>query len=269
MRPEHPSDPPKQLVPLPRGPVAVTDVGRGPAFVALHGLPGGARDWRWLGTLLEPEARLVRVELPGSGDTPLADLADWEIPRRAALVLEVLDALALREVTVVGHSMGGAIAAEMARQDTGGRLARVAFLACPGPRIHKGLRGQPLGKLSRALANPAGRLLLRRPLRTAFTAAGFPRSLSDSDRAAAIHGSARLRFERHRENLEALALPTLVAWAEDDPLIEPPVSEALAEISPGGPRLRFPDGGHNIQKTRAVEIAGALLDWIRPGQGAG
>ena len=71
-QPETPSDPPVLTLQLPGGPVGYTDVGDGPVVVALHGAPGSVRDWRWLGPLLEPRIRLVRVDMPGYGDTPRA-----------------------------------------------------------------------------------------------------------------------------------------------------------------------------------------------------
>jgi len=68
-----------------------------------------------------------------------------------------------------------------------------------------------------------------------------------------------LNFDRHAENLQTLTVPTLVAWAEDDRLIEPEIFAEQTALCPDGPRLGFDTGGHNIQKTRAVELADALL----------
>jgi pimeloyl-ACP methyl ester carboxylesterase len=52
--------------------------------------------------------------------------------------------------------------------------------------------------------------------------------------------------------------PTLVAWAMDDPVISMATFRALADAVPPGPRLEFVDGGHNVQKTHAQEIARAI-----------
>ena len=73
----------------------------------------------------------------------------------------------------------------------------------------------------------------------------------------------RVRFSTHRRNLAALRKPTLVAWALDDPLVEPAIGDALYWAAPAGPRVRFPTGGHNIQATRATELAQALSAWAR------
>jgi pimeloyl-ACP methyl ester carboxylesterase len=52
--------------------------------------------------------------------------------------------------------------------------------------------------------------------------------------------------------------PALVAYARDDHMIETEVAEDLAAAIPGARVLAFDDGGHNIQKTRAVELGAAI-----------
>jgi len=93
--------------------------------------------------------------------------------------------------------------------------------------------------------------------RRAFAAAGF-RGYPD---AALIRTIACLRdtsLEAHAARVRRLALPTLCAWCEDDPLIEAAILAELAEAAPAGPRLVWPTGGHVPQKTHAAELAEAL-----------
>ena len=53
--------------------------------------------------------------------------------------------------------------------------------------------------------------------------------------------------------------PTLVAFCRDDHLLDEAIAEELARHIPGARRLAFPTGGHNLQKTRAPELAAAIL----------
>ncbi len=55
-----PSDPPRQLVRLAGGLAAFSDEGEGPSVLAVHGLPGSGRDFRWLAPRLSPFARVPR-----------------------------------------------------------------------------------------------------------------------------------------------------------------------------------------------------------------
>ena len=95
MRPDHPSDPPRARLALSWCALTYTDVGAGsPTIVALAGLPGTARDWRWMGPELEPLARLIRLELPGFGGSSWPGDHPMRLGERAQIVIEALEALA-------------------------------------------------------------------------------------------------------------------------------------------------------------------------------
>ena len=69
-------------------------------------------------------------------------------------------------------------------------------------------------------------------------------------------------FEAHRRAVEALAVPVFIAHCRDDSMVEADIVEALGAACPDGPRLWFDTGGHNVQKSRAVEVGEALVTWI-------
>ncbi|HPE13772.1 MAG TPA: alpha/beta hydrolase, partial [Actinomycetota bacterium] len=65
-----------------------------------------------------------------------------------------------------------------------------------------------------------------------------------------------------RRNLEAMRVPTMVAWATDDPIISTATFQALADMVPAGPRIEFQSGGHNVQKAHAEDLAAALVEFV-------
>ena len=77
-----------------------------------------------------------------------------------------------------------------------------------------------------------------------------------------IHIIGAFDFKHMQENQRRLQTPTFLGWAEDDRLIETEIFEEHAAACPEGPRRNFPTGGHNIQKTQAVEIGEALTTWL-------
>ncbi len=259
--PAAPFDPPVHTVELPSGPVAYTDDGEGPCLVLIHGLPGSGRDFRWLGPCLEG-LRVVRIDLPGFGDTPLATRPSARLHNRGSFVAEVLAALGLERVVLLGHSFGGPLAVEAAVRSPD-RVVGLALLSSVGSRIHRGKRSfGPWRLLSTGLRTGLGRRLLMPQLRAGFLKSGFPRSTPDEILVQTAHCIAWTPIDRHRRNLLGLDLPTLIAWAEDDPLVEPAISEELAAACGAGPRLSWPTGGHNIQKTHARELGRALSEWL-------
>lgn len=93
--------------------IAYSDRGEGSAVVLLHGSPGGRHDFDRLGTVLATEHRVIAPDLPGFGEST-RDIPDYSIRAHARYVLELLDGLGIERAHVLGFSMGGGVALEMA-----------------------------------------------------------------------------------------------------------------------------------------------------------
>lgn len=261
MTPERPSDPTPRLVWVRGWPASLTDEGDGPVVVALHGLPGGARDWRWLAPAL-PGVRFIRIELPGFGGTPL-EMADPGLEARARWVLDVVDALGIARFAVMGHSIGGPVAMAVAALGAA-RVTALGLVASVGLSSHRGYRqAKPMRLLAPLLKVPGLSRAMRPVLRGTFERFGF-RGHRDEALRQTLRVVEALDFDENRGFATRVVAPTLVAWCEDDPIVESAIGEALAAVLPDGPRLRFADGGHNPQKTRAIELGAALVDLVTP-----
>lgn len=259
--PDHPSDPPLRHAELDDRAITWVESGAGAStFVMVHGLPGSHRDFRWLAPSLESHARVIRFDMPGfGGSTSISP----RLSQLAEHLLRRLDQLGLDRVVLVGHSIGGPQAL-LAASRAPDRVAGLALLASPGLRAHRGLRATrgSMPWVSRGLRIPLLHPPLMRATQAAMQRAGFPRRTPTSEIQRTVDVVARLDFVALRNAAAALRVPTLIAWADDDPLVEPAIVEELAAVLPAGPRLRFATGGHNIQKTRADELGAALLEWM-------
>lgn len=259
--PAQPSDPDLRRGTLPRGPFGYTDEGEGPVIVAVHGVPGSVRDFRWFAPALTDRFRVVRLDLPGYGGTPSATWPGYAPEDRAAFVLAAMRALGIARATLAGHSLGGIVsvaAADLAPK----RVEAVVLLASPGFTAHRGFRRVPRAALSKWLASPRRAQLSEPVARRFFALAGFRGPYPYTALVDALHTAAAARIDQHARRLAQLAHPTAVVWCEDDPLIEPEIPARLAASLPAGPRLRFETGGHNPQKFFANEIAEALGAWL-------
>lgn len=258
MRPEAPSDPPPRSVDLPQGTASFTDEGDGPPIVLIHGMPGSGRDFRWLAPALSPRFRVIRLDLPGFGATP-AGRTGYSIAARAAFVTAFLEALDLQGVVLVGHSMGGPVATRASLDEE--RVVGLALVAAVGPTPHRPLRRSPGVPLAGWLLHVPGAIGLFLPwMRRAFASVGF-RGTPDGEIVQTVFVLSRFRFVHHRANLAGCRVPCMVAWCADDPVVEAAIAEKLYWASPIGPRVCFPTGGHNLQATRALELAEALGAW--------
>lgn len=251
-----PSDPPVRFV----GDLAYTDEGTGDVtIVAVPGLPGSGRDYRWLAPALSEHHRVIRVDPPGYGASPRTKWAGMSTADRADAVCELIDHLDVSPVVLIGHSAGGAVVAHIAAHRPN-QVAACVLISATGPTAH--LARAPMHLLAQPLRLAPVRTVLAPAIRRLYAMQGFPRYLTDDERAFALLDAAALDFGQHRANLAALRSPTMVAWATDDPVIPTQTFRALADAVPAGPRLEFPDGAHNVQKTHAVEIADAITAFV-------
>lgn len=258
-----PLDPERRKIQLGTGPASYTDEGPpdAPTVVTVHGLPGSARDFRWLAPHLVDDVRVVRLELPGFGETPWSTWSEVPPVGRARFVQQMVDALKLDRPVLLGHSMGGVVSTATAYAQPGS-FRGLALVCSPGLRQHSMIRRLPFSTFSRILASrPVGPAL--KPLvRRFFEMGGFKR-YPDHELYTTIHLVAQASIPEHAERVRNLTLPTLVCWCDDDPFIEGKISRQLAETCPDGPRLGFPEGGHNPQKSHAAELGQALKDWLQ------
>src|SRR5690606_6264315 len=105
------------------------DEGSGPTALLIHSASSSNRQWRALMDRLAPRYRVVAVNLFGYGQTsPWPDSRHQTIRDHAELVCALMDELP-GKTHLVGHSLGGVVAMEVARL----RAGRVASLALYEP----------------------------------------------------------------------------------------------------------------------------------------
>jgi len=248
--------PSEQIVELQSGrwKTRVLSAGEGEPVVFLHGTGGLVWD-PWLDTLSR-RYRVVAPEHPGSGGSQgvehLEDMLDLVL-----YYAELLDALDLQTVPLIGHSFGGMVAAELAAINPE-RVSRLVLLAPMGLWLDEhpipDISAIPPGQLPGWLvADPAGPA-------AAWLAGPDPHDPEALFQAALTMASI-LQFiwplpdKGLRRRLYRIKAETLLVWGAQDRLIDPAYGlELAAAIS--GARLQLVDGaGHlvHIEQTAAVD----------------
>jgi pimeloyl-ACP methyl ester carboxylesterase len=92
------------------------EAGEGPPLVLLHGFTGAKENWLPLIPELAGTHRVIAPDLPGWGDSTRLPGGDYGFAAQALRVNAFLAALGLQDTVLVGHSMGGGIAAVAASQ---------------------------------------------------------------------------------------------------------------------------------------------------------
>ena len=261
------SDPAPLALELPGGRLSYTDEGPagGPALLALHGIPGSIRDFRHLAPHLTDEVRFVRVDLPGFGGSAPMPEAVGNLSARADVLLSLADHLGLDGFAVLGHSMGGGTALVLAGEHPD-RVKLLVLVASVALSRHRGLgmSTRTFSRLARALELPLLGGLLARYARRQYRERGFTgvEEMTAEDIARHFRVIAALDFERQRRLVEGPLPPTLIAYARDDRMVETWISEELVAALPRSRVLAFEEGGHNLQKSRAAELARAIKDCL-------
>src|SRR5579871_204515 len=95
---------------LPQGTIRYIDQGTGPTLVLIHGLFANTTLWSLLIPRLAPQFRCIAPELPlGAHAHPMKPDADLSPLGMAQLIADFMQALDLRDVTLVGNDTGGAL----------------------------------------------------------------------------------------------------------------------------------------------------------------
>jgi pimeloyl-ACP methyl ester carboxylesterase len=237
-------------------------LGRGDPVLLLHGLGGSKITWLPLLGALSRDHRVIVPDLPGHGGSgkPKADYS----PRfYARVVKRLMDRLDVERAVVVGNSMGGRVALELALRYPD----RVASLALLAPAV-PGFRWRYIMGFTRVFPTEWGgipfplrekwmevaiRRLFADPSRmpnAAYSAAAgeFIRIYRDSVARVAFFSSLRHlvteRPEPFYSSLRRIKQPTLVAFGEQDRMVPPRLGVRLAQHLPNSEYVALPGCGH-------------------------
>jgi pimeloyl-ACP methyl ester carboxylesterase len=239
----------------------VERLGDGPPFVLVHGFTGAKEDFADHAPRFAEHLSVVTFDHRGHGasDKP-DDPAGYTLERLAADTIQVMDALELGRVRLLGHSMGGMVARRLVLEHPDRVEALVLMDTSHGPP--RSIDPQ-LALLAGEVAMTDGMAALRllvdevKPLGTAAddrVRAERPGYIEFGDRKwdamapAAYAGLARSIVDQpdQLDALHALECPTLVVVGEQDtPFLAD--SEAMAAVVPGATLRVIADAGHSPQ----------------------
>ena len=238
---------------LPTGIIDYHDTGSGPPVVLVHGALVDAQLWRPLIERLEATHRCIAPELPrGSHRRAMAPDADITPHGVARLIGELLEALDLHDVTLIGNDTGGGLS-QLVALDHGERVGRLVLTNCDAFETFPPKAFVPLFRLARipgvlrALYQPM-RIPAARRLPLAFGMLGrrLPDDLTRDwvepvlrDRGVRRDITRFLRGVKPSVLLDAgarlptLRIPVLVAWGTSDPFFRLDLGRRLAAAIPG------------------------------------
>jgi len=235
--------------------------GQGAPLLFLHG-GGGAPVWLPFMESLSQRFDVIVPEHPGYG---ASDSPDWldNVGDLAYFYLDVIDALKLSRLHLVGTSLGGWIAAEIAVRSCAS-LATLTLSAAVGIHV-KGVRKGDLFMWSRE------QLVRNLYHDQKLAEAALAQPVTDDAMMAHAKNqlaSAKLGWHPRLYNpdlpkwLHRISVPTLLVWGDDDKLVPLPHGPAYAALIPGARLHVIESCGHVPHVERADAFVTAVTDFI-------
>ncbi len=237
---------------------APREAARGPAVVFLHGAGGSHEQWRFQMRQVETRWHALAVDLPGHGDSQGDGCRT--IPEYRDFLRDLLDALGVTRVVLVGHSMGGGIAQSFALSYPD----RLAALVLVGTGARLRVHPDIFAAIRRDVGE-AGRLLSG----WAYSQEALPATVAQGAQAFARNRAAVLEGDFRAcegcdliHEISAIRLPTLVLCGEEDRLTPVKYARFLQQQIPGAALTVVPGAGHMVMLEKPLEFNRALVRFL-------
>jgi pimeloyl-ACP methyl ester carboxylesterase len=260
-------------------PMIYAEAGAGPVLLLVHGMGGSYENWREVMGRLARRYTVIAPDLPGHGASAPSN-GDYSVGALAVGLRDLLLALGHDRATLVGHSLGGGIAMQLAYQfpelaerlvlvSSGGLGPEVSLVlraaALPGSELWITATAQTATWLGPAVGRSLATIRFRPNPAITEVARGYA-SLTDPRRRAAFLATLRSVIGVGGQRIDAsdllyltAGLPALIIWGARDPII--PVSHGeRAHAAMPGSRLEIFDGVGHIPQLEAPARFVAVLE---------
>jgi 4,5:9,10-diseco-3-hydroxy-5,9,17-trioxoandrosta-1(10),2-diene-4-oate hydrolase len=268
-------------------PVNVIELGDGQPsdrqpLVFVHGLSGSWPNWLEQLPVFGTERRVIAMDLPGFGHSPMPR-EPISIAGYGRLLDRLMQELSIDAAAVVGNSMGGFIAAELAIAFPQ-RVERLVLVSAAGISTtnNRDVR-RVLPAMQRAervltmtgawIASKSDAAARRARLRDAllYVVAKHPSRLPAALAAEQLRGAGKPGFMSAlraiqdydvRERLPEIACPTLIVWGAGDRLVPVRDADTFAQLIPNSRKVVFADTGHVAMLERPAAFNALLRDFL-------
>jgi len=262
--------------------VAYLDVGQGRPVILIHGFGGSMWQWEHQQQPLSAEFRLITPDLIGSGLSTKPEI-EYRPEQMLEYFIGFMDALSIRQATLVGNSMGAGLAIGMALTYPD-RVAQLVLIDGLPANVRERLTSP---SIKRALDTAApswlasfgnwlfGGVMIESVLKeivhdpALLTPAVIERSNRNRQRPGVIpplmtvRGTLPLWESGFAKRIGDIRHPTLILWGEEDQVFPLPAGEELHRSIKGSALVRIPNAGHIPQWERPDLANRAMIEFLR------
>jgi pimeloyl-ACP methyl ester carboxylesterase len=280
----------RRFVNLSSGRIAYFEKGKGPVALFIHGVPLNGFHWRHVIAQVQHRRRCIAIDLMGLGYTDIGPTRDISFTAQARMIAEVIDALGIETIDLIGNDSGGAVAQIFAacyperlrslvltncdvhdgwppaqvlpimERARNGTLAAVFAPLVDRPDLarERYVRGESV-PLFRSYADPSVltdeiiRLYLEPLLASQERIEAFQRYWLAFDNTHTVSIQAALR---------SLKVPTLIVWGLEDIFFDRKWAYWLKDTIPGAQRvIEIPDGRLFFPEDRPDSLTEPMLSF--------
>lgn len=277
------------------GRIAFFEKGQGPTALFLHGVPLNGYHWRHVIDRIQYRRRCIAIDLMGLGHSEIAPSQEISFTAQAHMVAEVIDALGIEQIDLIGNNSGGAVAQIFAAHYPN-RLTSLVLTNCdvhdgwPPPQVLPLIERARNGTLASIFQPMLDRPDLAReryakgesvPLFRSYADPGILTNqiirlylqplLSSQERVEAFQrywlGFDNAQTVAIHSALKALQVPTLIVWGLKDIFFDKKWAYWLKDTIPGArrvveiedARLFFPEDRPDAIATSVLQFWNELL----------
>lgn len=240
--------------------------GSGAPVLLIHGFTGDAENWLFNHAYLAEDFHVIAIDLPGHGNSS-KEIEDGSAAELASSVVELMKAKSLSGAHLVGHSLGGATAVEVARLAP--QMVRSLSLIAPAGLADavndEFIRDILAAERSRSMKAALSYLFSDPAMASTTMADNVLRAKRMDGAADALARIAAANFGNGeglagiRESLERFAGPTQIIWGDEDRVIS--LSENI-NLPAGVALHRLPAVGHMPQLEAAADVNALLSEFF-------
>jgi pimeloyl-ACP methyl ester carboxylesterase len=243
------------------GPVelAVADYGSGQPFLLLHGGAGPQSVTGFAERFAAAhDVRVLVPTHPGFGGTARPEALN-SVGGLAALYVALLDQLGLRDVTVIGNSIGGWITAEIALVKSP-RVSGIVLIDAVGIEVP----GHQVADFFSLTMDQVFQLSFHNPEPFRVDPATLPpaaQAIATGNRTAiGVYAGAGMNDPTLAGRLGSVEIPALVLWGDSDGIVDASYGRAYAAAIPAARFRLLPDTGHSPQLETPDQVIDAIWD---------
>ena len=232
------------------GKIAYVDTGNGPTLFCLHGMNGNSKSWTKLFNSLNSSYRIIAWDAPSFG---MSDVFGDNIEEYKNAAKTLIEKLKLKNIILIGHSMGGLIATQLAYDDDLSISGLILSSTHLGFGCQKGdslmpryaNRLETFSSKHSDIGYAMERAQRNTPEGTSQEVIEFLANVALSIRLESIRDGGRMSQETDNTIIcNNLKVPVLILSGAKDTVISSEMHSSLIAALPGATEVVFPNAGH-------------------------